>query len=154
MVHKSFPYAPCINISQPSDLVYMCNNPSLLSSHSHLIAHTSIRLNFARPSDVLTLARRSDVVYPARSRRRDCDVISPTRLHECHSLAPTWFSPLLALWRDFSSDIRTTFWRGNYVYDCSFFFSDSQPCLVLQSWKWRPSVVFRFLFLSSSSSKR
>ncbi|AET02704.2 hypothetical protein MTR_8g046060 [Medicago truncatula] len=36
MVHKSFPYAPCISSFQPSDWFYTCNN---LSSHSpsHLI---------------------------------------------------------------------------------------------------------------------
>jgi len=33
MVHRPFPYAPCINTSQPSYLVYTCNNPSLLKLH-------------------------------------------------------------------------------------------------------------------------
>jgi len=33
MVHKSFPYAPCINTSQPSDPVYTCNNLRLLKLH-------------------------------------------------------------------------------------------------------------------------
>nr|ABN08522.1 hypothetical protein MtrDRAFT_AC157488g5v2 [Medicago truncatula] len=30
---------------------------------------------------ILTLARSSDLIYPVRFRRRDCDVISPARLH-------------------------------------------------------------------------
>jgi len=129
-MHKSFPYAPCINTSQPSDLLYTCNNPRSLSSHSHnLIAHMHALLS------------RSDVTHPCSPLRCDLsgqvhgDVISPARLHGFHSLAPTWFSPLLALrrdlsgqvhgdvktwfhWRgftDFSSEIHTAFWRGNHV---------------------------------------
>jgi len=33
IMHKTFPYAPYINTSQPSDLVYTCNNPRLLKLH-------------------------------------------------------------------------------------------------------------------------
>ena len=40
IMHKSFPYAPCINTSQPSDLFYTCNNLRSLSSHSHNLITT------------------------------------------------------------------------------------------------------------------
>jgi len=65
-MHKLFPYAPCINTLQPSDLLYTCNNPRSLSSHSHnLITHASEAL-LARSDLILTLVRHSDVIYPAR----------------------------------------------------------------------------------------
>jgi len=44
IMHKTFSYASCINTSQPSDLMYTCNNLRLFSSPSHnLIVHTLIR---------------------------------------------------------------------------------------------------------------
>jgi len=89
IMHKTFSYAPCINTSQPSDLVYTCNNPRLLSSHSHnLITHTLIRDStlLAAPMCSPLLAAPTWFIRLGHD-----DVISPARLHEVHSLAPTWF---------------------------------------------------------------
>jgi len=114
-MHKSFPPAPCINTSQPSDLLYTCNNPRSLSSHSHnLIAHTHQKPCSLAPT-WLTLARRSDVIYPARFTAMWlwCDFtdevaqISLARSDMIITLAraPTWFIRPGSRRRDFTGEV-------------------------------------------------
>jgi len=66
MVHKSFPYAPCIRTSQLLDLLDTCNNSSLLSSHPTIKLHfvsLTISLTKTQPATPSSLASKT---VPAR----------------------------------------------------------------------------------------
>nr|ABN08554.1 Beta-Ig-H3/fasciclin [Medicago truncatula] len=86
-MHKPFPYAPCINTSQPSDLIALS-----ISDCTHAEAHRSSDADV-----ILTLARRSDLATAA-----------PSLSDAATTTSPAWTGPF-TIFAPFDASLHTCF---------------------------------------------